>query len=61
MVLRRQILFSLAIAAIAEAIMMRTSAEMVPSLPEEDNLETNKSVSIFGPRPKHGWSDREDN
>ena len=32
MVLLRQILFSLAIAAIAEAILMRTSAEQVPSL-----------------------------
>ena len=31
-VLHRQILFSLAIAAIAEAILMRTSAEQVPSL-----------------------------
>ena len=32
MVLYRQILFSLATAAIAEAILMRTSAEQVPSL-----------------------------
>ena len=32
MVLHRQILFSLAIAAIAEAILMRTSAKQVPSL-----------------------------
>ena len=32
MVLHRQILFSLAIAAIAEAILMWTSAEQVPSL-----------------------------
>ena len=32
LVLHRQILFSLAAAAIAEAIMMRTSAEQVPSL-----------------------------
>ena len=32
MVLHRQILFSLAIAAIAEAILMRFSAEQVPSL-----------------------------
>ena len=32
MVLHRQILFSLAIAAIAEAILMRTSAEQMPSL-----------------------------
>ena len=32
MVLRRQILLSLAIAAIAEVILMRTSAEQVPSL-----------------------------
>ena len=32
MVLNRQILFSLAIAAVAEAILMRTSAEQVPSL-----------------------------
>ena len=32
MVLHRQFLFSLAIAAIAEAILMRTSAEQVPSL-----------------------------
>ena len=32
MVLRRQILFSLAIAAIAEAILVWTSAEQVPSL-----------------------------
>ena len=31
-VLHRQILFSLAIAAIAEAILMRSSAEHVPSL-----------------------------
>ena len=31
-VLRRQIWFNLAIAAIAEAILMRTSAEQVPSL-----------------------------
>ena len=31
-VLHRPILFSLAIAAIAEAILMRTSAEQVPSL-----------------------------
>ena len=32
MVFHRQILFSLAIAAIAEAILMRTSAEQAPSL-----------------------------
>ena len=32
MVLHRQMLFSLAIAAIAEVILMRTSAEQVPSL-----------------------------
>ena len=32
MVLNRQILFSLAIAAIAGAILMRTSAEQMPSL-----------------------------
>ena len=32
MVLHRQILFSLAIAAIAEAILRQTSAEQVPSL-----------------------------
>ena len=32
LVLHRQILFSLAIVAIAEAILMRTSAEQVPSL-----------------------------
>ena len=32
MVLHGQILFSLAIASIAEAILMRTSAEQVPSL-----------------------------
>ena len=32
MVLHRRILFSLTIAAIAEAILMRTSAEQVPSL-----------------------------
>ena len=32
MVLDHHILFSLAIAAIAEAILMRTSAEQVPSL-----------------------------
>ena len=32
MVLHRQILFSLAIADFAEAILMRTSAEQVPSL-----------------------------
>ena len=32
MVLHRQILFSLAIAAIAEAILMRTPAEQVPYL-----------------------------
>ena len=32
MVLHRQILFSLAIAAIAEAILMQISAEQVPSL-----------------------------
>ena len=32
LVLHRQILFSLATAAIAEAILMRTSAEQVPSL-----------------------------
>ena len=32
MVLHRQILFSLAIAAIAEALLMRTSAKQVPSL-----------------------------
>ena len=32
MVLPRQILFSLAIAAIAEAILIRNSAEQVPSL-----------------------------
>ena len=31
MALHRQILFSLTIAAIAEAILMRTSAEQVPS------------------------------
>ena len=32
MVVHRQILFSLAIAAISEAILMRTSAEQVPFL-----------------------------
>ena len=32
MVLQRQILFNLAIAAIADAILMRISAEQVPSL-----------------------------
>ena len=32
MVLRHQILFSLAISAIAEAVLMQTSAEQVPSL-----------------------------
>ena len=32
MVFRRQILFSLAIAVIVEAILMRTFAEQVPSL-----------------------------
>ena len=40
-VLRRQFLFSLAIAAIAEAILMRTSAEQVPSLHRYSKLVTS--------------------
>ena len=52
MVLHRQILFSLAIAAIADAIMMRTSAEQVPSLqkvaaPRYLELVTSSNFRLF--------------
>ena len=48
MVLQRQILTSPAIAAIAEAILMRSSAEQVPSLHKK-----KARVKLFG----HRWSD----
>ena len=51
MVLHRQILFSLAIAAIAEAILMRISAEQVPSLhrvtPRYSKLVTSSNFWPF--------------
>ena len=51
MALHRQILFSLAIAAIAEAILIRTSAEQVPSLhkvvPGYLNLVTSSNFWPF--------------
>ena len=50
-VLYRHILFSLAIAAIAEAILVRTSAEQVPSLhrvaPRYVNLVTSGRSSQY--------------
>ena len=53
MVLHCQILFSLAIAAVAEAILMRTSAEHVPSLhrvaPRYLKLVTSSTVRPFMP------------
>ena len=45
MVLHRQILFSLAIAAIAEAILMQTSAEQVPSLHRVARSQVLKMVT----------------
>ena len=48
LVLHRQILFSLATAAIAEAILMRTSAEQVPSLHRVCLLYTSPSPRDLG-------------
>ena len=54
MVLRRQILFSLAIAAIAEIILVRTSAEQVPFLhrvaPRYLKLVTFSNFWLFMPK-----------
>ena len=51
MVLHRQILFSLATAAIVEAILMQTSAEQVPSLhrvaPGYLELVTSSNFGLF--------------
>ena len=51
LILHRQILFSLAIAAIVEAILMRTSAEQVPSLhrvaPRYLKLVTHPNFWLF--------------